>query len=84
MADYMLGSGTADTLVGMDGDDVLDGGAGNDWLVGDMGSDTFVLKAGGGSDQVVDFPGWSPEGPDTNRIVVSPSIRPDQVVLFQA
>jgi Ca2+-binding RTX toxin-like protein len=77
-ADYLQGAGGNETIVGNDGNDVLDGGAGNDWLDGGYGSDTYVLKAGGGSDTVIDFAGYQ----DNNRIVVAPGISPDQVALF--
>ena len=77
-ADYLQGAGGNETIVGNDGNDVLDGGAGNDWLDGGYGSDTYVLKAGGGSDTVIDFAGYQ----DNNRIVVAPGIGPDQVELY--
>ncbi|NWF46766.1 hypothetical protein F3K02_16120 [Hydrogenophaga sp. D2P1] len=77
-ADYLQGAGGNETIVGNDGNDVLDGGAGNDWLDGGYGSDTYVLKAGGGSDTVLDFANYQ----DNNRIVVAPGISPDQVALF--
>ena len=77
-ADYLQGAGGNETIVGNDGNDVLDGGAGNDWLDGGYGADTYVLKAGGGSDTVIDFAGYQ----DNNRIVVAPGIGPDQVALF--
>ncbi|NWF46032.1 calcium-binding protein, partial [Hydrogenophaga sp. D2P1] len=77
-ADYLKGAGGNETIVGNDGNDVLDGGAGNDWLDGGYGSDTYVLKAGGGSDTVLDFANYQ----DSNRIVVAPGIGPDQVALF--
>jgi Ca2+-binding RTX toxin-like protein len=79
-ADYLVGGTGNETLVGMDGNDILDGGKGNDLLDGGMGSDTYVLAAGGGSDTVMDLPNWY--NSDTNRIVVAPSIAPDQVELF--
>ncbi|HBU20496.1 MAG TPA: hypothetical protein DEF32_19590 [Hydrogenophaga sp.] len=77
-ADYLQGGTGNETLLGNDGNDVLDGGAGNDWLDGGYGSDTYVLKAGGGSDTVIDFAGYQ----DNNRIVVAPGIGPDQVELY--
>ncbi|MBE0587536.1 MAG: hypothetical protein IH617_05765, partial [Hydrogenophaga sp.] len=77
-ADYLQGAGGNETIAGNDGNDVLDGGAGNDWLDGGYGADTYVLKAGGGSDTVIDFAGYQ----DNNRIVVAPGIGPDQVALF--
>lgn len=76
--DFLQGNRSGEFLNGDAGDDVLDGGAGNDMLDGGSGSDTYVLRAGGGSDGVL---GWTSAG-ETDRIVVSPGILPEQVVLF--
>ncbi len=43
------------TLRGDGGSDRLDGGLGNDNLFGGAGSDLFVLRAGEGNDQIVDY-----------------------------
>ncbi|MFD1808098.1 hypothetical protein ACFSHQ_07875 [Gemmobacter lanyuensis] len=51
----MIGRSGADTLSGGSGEDVLNGGAGNDLMIGGFGNDTFVLNAGFGKDQVLDF-----------------------------
>jgi Ca2+-binding RTX toxin-like protein len=77
--DVMLGGAGNDWLMGHGGEDVLDGGAGNDHLDGGAGSDTYILAAGGGSDTIVDT-FWMIE---QNRIVTSPTIGPDQVMLVR-
>ncbi|MBJ7901342.1 MAG: alkaline phosphatase, partial [Cyanobacteria bacterium RI_101] len=53
--DQLFGQGSTDQLVGGLGDDLLDGGAGLDYLYGGSGADSFVLWAGDGPDQVMDF-----------------------------
>lgn len=53
--DRLIGRSGADTLSGGSGEDVLNGGAGNDLMIGGFGNDTFVLNAGFGKDQVLDF-----------------------------
>jgi serralysin len=60
------GSG-ADKLSGGDGNDSLVGGLGNDVLSGGSGRDLFVLRTGGGVDNVTDFV----SGSDSLRIDVS-------------
>ena len=44
-----------DFLVGGTGNDILDGGIGFDTLFGDAGEDVFVLRAGDGTDTIVNF-----------------------------
>jgi len=51
----ILGGAGDDTLFGGDGDDILIGGEGDDILHGGAGNDTFVFRAGGGVDTVMDF-----------------------------
>ncbi|NJR39646.1 MAG: ExeM/NucH family extracellular endonuclease [Leptolyngbyaceae cyanobacterium CSU_1_4] len=53
--DTLLGQISNDLLKGGNGDDLLDGGQGQDTLNGGNGRDRFVLRAGEGSDTIVDF-----------------------------
>ncbi|WP_138467470.1 calcium-binding protein [Poseidonocella sp. HB161398] len=53
--DILTGGEGDDTLVGGMGMDTLDGGPGNDRLIGGYGPDTFVMSAGSGRSQVMDF-----------------------------
>ncbi|MBW4516995.1 MAG: ExeM/NucH family extracellular endonuclease [Timaviella obliquedivisa GSE-PSE-MK23-08B] len=53
--DTLLGQISNDILNGGNGDDLLDGGQGQDTLSGGSGSDRFVLRAGEGSDTILDF-----------------------------
>ncbi|MDT3676517.1 SwmB domain-containing protein [Microcystis wesenbergii] len=53
--DQLFGYGEVDQLFGQAGNDILDGGKGLDLLYGGTGADNFVLRAGDGSDQVMDF-----------------------------
>lgn len=47
---------TQDNIIkGADGSQTLDGAGGNDVLIGGAGADTFVMRAGNGSDVIVDF-----------------------------
>jgi ELWxxDGT repeat protein len=54
-SDVLRGRSGNDHLTGNSDYDLLDGGIGNDTLDGGYGNDIFVLKAGAGSDVVVDF-----------------------------
>ncbi|MEG5067137.1 hypothetical protein QUB33_26395 [Microcoleus sp. B3-A4] len=54
-SDKLCGEEGNDTIYGGKGDDCLIGGLGNDILSGGMGRDRFVLTAGAGSDQIIDF-----------------------------
>lgn len=49
------GNDLANIITGNDQNNLLDGGAGNDMLVGGGGRDTFVIRAGNGSDTIMDF-----------------------------
>ena len=53
----LLGQGGNDLLKGEGGDDILDGGAGNDRLDGSTGNDVYFLRAGQGSDTILDKSG---------------------------
>ncbi|WP_172329279.1 calcium-binding protein [Mangrovicoccus sp. HB161399] len=53
--DILAGGEGDDTLVGGMGMDTLDGGPGKDRLIGGYGPDTFVMSAGSGRSQVMDF-----------------------------
>lgn len=53
--DELLGNIGNDRLFGEAGDDLLRGGDGDDILIGGQGGDTFVLVAGEGTDNIVDF-----------------------------
>jgi serralysin len=44
-----------DRLYGGDGNDTLHGGTGNDRMWGDGGADTFIMRAGDGTDKILDF-----------------------------
>ena len=54
-ADLLLGGAGDDVLVGGGGDDILSGGAGDDRMTGGAGADVFVVRPGGGADEVMDF-----------------------------
>ncbi len=54
-SDVLYGGAEADYLFGEDDDDYLVGGAGNDDLTGGAGNDTFLIRAGDGSDRILDF-----------------------------
>ena len=51
----ITGNSGANELFGNDGDDTIDGGGGNDTLDGGAGVDKFVLRAGDGTDRIVNF-----------------------------
>lgn len=53
--DTLYGDGGNDILVGGDGKDILWGGAGNDQLTGGKDKDVFMLSAGEGTDDIIDF-----------------------------
>jgi Ca2+-binding RTX toxin-like protein len=53
--DTVYGGQGADTLHGDEGNDLLSGDLGNDALAGGAGADRFTIRAGGGTDWVVDF-----------------------------
>jgi RTX calcium-binding nonapeptide repeat (4 copies)/Spondin_N len=53
--DYLYGNEGNDVLRGGRGDDILFGGSGFNRLTGGVGSDIFVLSAGAGFDQIIDF-----------------------------
>ena len=53
--DQLFGGKGRDQLVGDRGQDLLDGGEGSDRLSGGGGADLFVIRAGDGRDQVLDF-----------------------------
>jgi Ca2+-binding RTX toxin-like protein len=76
--DTLVGGPGNDSLWGGDGDDALDGGPGEDWLDGGFGDDRYLLRRGGGADQVNDRD-W--QFADADRIVVAADIRPDEVGL---
>src|SRR3546814_236313 len=50
-----VGNELANIITGGNGTQTLDGGAGNDVLIGKGGADVFAVKAGNGSDLIVDF-----------------------------
>ncbi len=53
--DRLIGGQGKDVLKGGAGRDILDGGGGNDRMFGGNGVDTFLFKAGGGKDVILDF-----------------------------
>ena len=53
--DTLLGGLGNDELRGDNGNDFLDGGKGNDLIFGGRGADKFVLRAGDGTDRIVDY-----------------------------
>ncbi|MEO1006657.1 MAG: FG-GAP-like repeat-containing protein, partial [Cyanobacteria bacterium J06638_38] len=53
--DTLFGGLGNDELRGDRGNDVLDGGKGNDLIFGGVGADKFVLRAGDGTDRIVDY-----------------------------
>jgi Ca2+-binding RTX toxin-like protein len=53
--DVINAQGGNDYLSGLSGDDLLRGGNGIDTLSGGNGNDLFVLKAGEGTDTIIDF-----------------------------
>ena len=53
--DSLLGGDGIDTLRGGGSNDTLDGGLGGDSLFGDAGADSFLLRAGDGTDLIVDY-----------------------------
>ncbi|MFV0299612.1 MAG: calcium-binding protein [Paracoccus sp. (in: a-proteobacteria)] len=53
--DMLSGNAGDDRIRGGAGDDRLDGGAGRDRLWGEAGADSFLFRAGGGRDVIVDF-----------------------------
>jgi Ca2+-binding RTX toxin-like protein len=53
--DRLYGKAGVDQLYGEAGDDILDGGFAMDFLYGGAGADSFVIRAGDGSDRVMDF-----------------------------
>ncbi len=55
--DYLEGGAEEDTLRGDAGDDTLIGGKGNDVLQGGGGNDLYVIRAGDGTDRILDHQG---------------------------
>ncbi|MEM9273768.1 MAG: FG-GAP-like repeat-containing protein [Cyanobacteria bacterium P01_F01_bin.143] len=53
--DTLFGGLGNDELRGDNGNDFLDGGKGNDLIFGGRGADKFVLRAGDGTDRIVDY-----------------------------
>ncbi|MEM9273769.1 MAG: FG-GAP-like repeat-containing protein [Cyanobacteria bacterium P01_F01_bin.143] len=53
--DTLFGGLGNDELRGDNGNDFLDGGKGNDLIFGGRGADQFVLRAGDGTDRIVDY-----------------------------
>ena len=53
--DVLVGGVGDDVLKGGSGSDRLDGGQGNDLIFGGKGADKFVLRAGDGTDRIVDY-----------------------------
>ncbi|MEM9275623.1 MAG: hypothetical protein AAGA80_22070, partial [Cyanobacteria bacterium P01_F01_bin.143] len=53
--DVLVGGVGNDVLKGGSGSDRLDGGQGNDLIFGGVGADKFVLRAGDGTDRIVDY-----------------------------
>ena len=53
--DVLFGLSGDDLLRGEAGNDVLDGGENDDALLGGAGADSFVLRAGDGTDSILDF-----------------------------
>ena len=53
--DILRGGLGNDELRGDNGNDFLDGGKGNDLIFGGRGADQFVLRAGDGTDRIVDY-----------------------------
>ena len=66
-----------DTLQVLVGNNVLDGGTGTDFLLGGAGVDSYVLRAGGGIDTIVD--NWYIG--QNSIILVDFALRPDDVAL---
>jgi Ca2+-binding RTX toxin-like protein len=73
--DTLIGGSGRDRLEGGAGRDRLEGGSGNDVLKGGAGADTFVLRAGGGRDVVMDFV----IGVDVIDMIGNAQLRPEQV-----
>ncbi|ELS04701.1 putative calcium-binding protein,FG-GAP repeat protein [Xenococcus sp. PCC 7305] len=53
--DVLAGGNGNDVLRGDAGSDRLDGGQGNDTVFGGQGADFFILRAGAGTDNIVDY-----------------------------
>gem|GEM_PF-5603366 len=53
--DVLAGGFGNDVLKGGSGGDRLDGGKGNDLIFGGKGADKFILRAGDGTDRIVDY-----------------------------
>ncbi|MFO3706388.1 calcium-binding protein [Xanthomonas codiaei] len=56
--DILIGGAGNDSLNGGHGADILNGGAGNDVLYGGAGADIYEFGRGGGSDFILESPGW--------------------------
>jgi Ca2+-binding RTX toxin-like protein len=53
--DVLVGGTGNDILSGDSGNDTLDGGIGNDTLFGSLDTDSFTLRAGEGTDSIIDY-----------------------------
>ncbi len=71
--DHMRGLAGDDFLLALGGNDTLDGGAGLDILHGGTGDDTYLMRAGEGSDLIVD------DGGAQDRIVFGAGVDAAQV-----
>jgi Ca2+-binding RTX toxin-like protein len=83
--DVLLGGAGADTLEGDRGDDLLDGGPGADFLYGGFGVDRYMLRRGGGRDEIFrgNFITWAGTESFTELDVVRPEegIGPDELLV---
>ena len=75
--DRINGLGGNDMLIGGAGDDTLNGGAGNDMLQGGTGNDTYLVNAGDGRDELLDYSG-------TNNVVFGAGINLADLTLSTA
>jgi Ca2+-binding RTX toxin-like protein len=75
--DALYGGVGNDYLTGDNGSDTLWGGAGNDTLMGSNGKDIFVLSAGEGTDEILDFKAKQ------DKIGLSDGLCYDQLTLTQ-
>ena len=79
-SDKLNGGAGDDQMKGGPGNDTMDGGPGNDTMQGGPGNDAYLFD-GRGNDLVSDVD-LAPINGEVDRIVVDPSVAPDQVEVF--